>query len=59
MAKYRMSLEEAYEQAKASAELEGFVFTEADKELILKVAKKEISHEEFIQRSLDMAKKGQ
>ncbi|WP_134687546.1 antitoxin VbhA family protein [Brevibacillus migulae] len=54
----QITIEEAFESAKASTELEGFIVTEDDKALILACARGEITHEEFVQKSLEYAKQG-
>lgn len=44
MAKQTMSLERAMENAIVSTEMEGFVVTSEQRELMVRVLKKEISH---------------
>lgn len=50
-------IEKALANAKASLEIEGYNFTPEENELLLSVAKGEITHEEFLQKALEIAKK--
>lgn len=50
-------LEKALRNAKASAEVEGFVFTGEEDALVLAALKGEITHEEFLQIAKERALK--
>lgn len=53
---YNKRIKEAYENAKASMEIEGFEFKESDEALITAYLKKEISKEDFIKIARGRAK---
>lgn len=51
------SLQECFESAKSSMEMEGFTFTKEEEELLLKKARGEISDQEFKNAVLAMIQK--